>query len=517
MNHQMIASVDLGSNSFRLQICFHHQGQLQVVDSIKEMVRMAAGLDERKRLDKATKQRVLSCLTRFGERLRHFEKSQVRVVATNTFRIMKNAASFVKQCEAVLGFPIEIIAGREEARLIYNGVVHTVPFEGRQTLVVDIGGGSTEFIIGRDQNPQITESLPLGCVLYSMRFFKNDKVSADSFRQAVNAARAEIQRISGALKQLSWDWAIGTSGTARAIRDILVMNTPNQDCITQDGMEQLAKRIISAGSTKKAKLEGLNSDRTEVFAGGLAVMMAIFEELNLKEMVISDAALRDGVFYDLIGRTLNQDLRDETIADYQQRYHVDIEQAKRIQDLALCLLDNLSGSMKDKIEDYTLWRSRLSRAVQLHEIGLSIAHTAYHKHSAYIIENADMAGFSRTEQQNLATLVLSHRGDLKKMEDSLNTPIWVMMILSFRLAVLLHRNRTEIRQPENMSLSYQIKKKILKLKLPQLWLEQNPLSTHALQLESAFWEKIGFHFMIEKGVISNKKGAIYSVLKIKNP
>lgn len=273
----ILASVDLGSNSFRLQICENNNGQLKVIDSFKQMVRFAAGLDEQKNLSAASQEQALDCLAKFGERLRGFRPEQVRAVATNTFRVAKNIADFLPKAEAALGFPIEIIAGREEARLIYTGVIHTLPPGGGKMLVIDIGGGSTEFVIGSTLNPDITESLPLGCVTYSLRFFQN-KITAKDFQSAISAARNEIQRISKNMRREGWDFAVGTSGSAKSIRDVLAAEMPQEADITYKGMRALAERIIEAGSVKKAKFENLKPERIEVFAGGLAVMMAAFEE-----------------------------------------------------------------------------------------------------------------------------------------------------------------------------------------------------------------------------------------------
>lgn len=416
----ILASVDLGSNSFRLQVCENNNGQLKVIDSFKQMVRFAAGLDEQKNLSASSQEQALDCLAKFGERLRGFRPEQVRAVATNTFRVAKNIADFLPKAEAALGFPIEIIAGREEARLIYTGVVHTLPPEGGKMLVIDIGGGSTEFIIGSTLRPNITESLPLGCVTYSLRFFQN-KITAKDFQSAISAARNEIQRISKNMKREGWDFAVGTSGSAKSIRDVLAAELPQEADITYKGMRALAERIVEAGSVKKAKFENLKPERIEVFAGGLAVMMAAFEELELDKMTVTEAALRDGVFYDLIGRALNEDMREQTVSEFQHRYHVSLNQAKRVADTAQTFMDSLCHVKNVTVQELALWKQYLGRAARLHEIGLDIAHTGYHKHSAYILENADMPGFSRKEQTILAQLVIGHRGDMKKMGGIIGT------------------------------------------------------------------------------------------------
>lgn len=494
----MLASVDLGSNSFRLQICQNNKGQLQVVDSIKEMVRFAAGLDAQKNLDEASQERALRCLSKFGERLRGFEPQQVRVVATNTFRVAKNIQDFLPKAEAALGFPVEVIAGREEARLIYTGVVHTLPPNGDKMLVVDIGGGSTEFVIGTSAQPDITESLPLGCVTYSIRFFQN-KISAKDFQTAVTAARAEIQRISKALKKHGWDFAVGTSGSAKAIRDVLAAETGNEDeRITYAGMKKLAERIADAGSTKKARFEGLKPERVDVFAGGLAVMIAVFEELGVSSMKVTDAALRDGVFYDLIGRQLNEDMRDQTVARFQQRYHVSLKQAERVKQTARFLLSSLMRG--DSPQETAYWQDYLGWAADLHEIGTDIAYTAYHKHSAYILNQADMPGFSRKEQQLLALLCLGQRGDVRKLVEQVggNRKLW-SALFALRLAVLFCRARLPLALPQDMALHYDAKRHFFVLDISGKWLDDNPLTAGALSDEISQWAKISPSLEVRPG------------------
>ena len=493
----ILASVDLGSNSFRLQICENNNGQLKVIDSFKQMVRFAAGLDEQKNLSASSQEQALDCLAKFGERLRGFRPEQVRAVATNTFRVAKNIADFLPKAEAALGFPIEIIAGREEARLIYTGVVHTLPPEGGKMLVIDIGGGSTEFIIGSTLRPDITESLPLGCVTYSLRFFQN-KITAKDFQAAISAARNEIQRISKNMRREGWDFAVGTSGSAKSIRDVLAAELPQEADITYKGMRALAERIVEAGSVKKAKFENLKPERIEVFAGGLAVMMAAFEELELDKMTVTEAALRDGVFYDLIGRALNEDMREQTVSEFQHRYHVSLNQAKRVADTAQTFMDSLCHVKNVTVQELALWKQYLGRAARLHEIGLDIAHTGYHKHSAYILENADMPGFSRKEQTILAQLVIGHRGDMKKMGGIIGTNemLWYA-VLSLRLAALFCRSRQDLSFPKNMQLRTDTESHGFILRIDSEWLERHPLIADALEYESVQWQKVNMPFKVE--------------------
>lgn len=493
----MLASVDLGSNSFRLQICRNNNGQLQVVDSIKEMVRFAAGLDEHKNLDLASQERALSCLSKFGERLRGFSPEQVRVVATNTFRVAKNINQFIPKAEAALGFPIEVIAGREEARLIYTGVVHTLPPNGEKMLVIDIGGGSTEFVIGSELQPTHTESLPMGCVTYSLRFFQN-KIGEKDFQTAINTARSEIQRISKLLKREGWDVAVGTSGSAKAIRDVLAAEAGNdEETITYAGMKKLMQRICEAGNTRKAKFNGLKPERIDVFAGGLAVMMAAFEELEIKSMMVTDAALRDGVFYDLIGRQLHEDLREQTVSQFQKRYHVAINQANRVAATANVFMESLAQHAS--VQELKYWQQYLDWAARLHEIGTDIAYTAYHKHTAYILDQADMPGFSRKEQQLLSLLTLGQRGDVRKIEAQVgdNQMMWAA-IFALRLAVLFCRARLPLELPAaRTQLRFDTLKHSFILRISQQWLEDNPLTAGALDNEVEQWAKTNTHFEVQ--------------------
>lgn len=487
----MLASVDLGSNSFRLQICVNHNGQLQVIEDMKHMIRLAGGLDENKNLDEESQQRALECLAQFAERLRGFAAENVRAVATNTFRVAKNIKAFHEKAEAALGFPIEIIAGREEARLIYTGVVHTFKSNGQKMLIVDIGGGSTEFVLGHASQPTHTESLPLGCVTYSKRFFSG-KINEKNFQAAITAARGEIQRISKIYKRQGWDIALGTSGTAKAIAAVIEAEKLGE-VITLAAMRQLKDKIISAGSVKKAKLNNLKSERIEVFAGGLAVLLAAFEELSIEKMAFNEAALRDGVFYDLIGRDYEDDLREQTVLQFQERYHVSKNQAQRVAEIAARFLRSLVRHATVQELDY--WSDYLRWSAMLHEIGIDIAHTGYHKHTAYILAQADMPGFSRGEQTLLSQITLAQRGDLKKMNElgELKPMQWDT-IFALRLSVLFCRARLPLTLPENIQLRRDNGNIVLQVS--QDWLDNNPLTAAALQSEVDAWNKVHKTFVL---------------------
>lgn len=492
-----VAAVDLGSNSFRLQVGRVVDDQIYRMDSLKEPVRLASGLTEEKHLDQASQRRALAALSRFGERLRGFQPEAVRVVATNTLRVAKNAADFLLPAEEALGFPIEIIGGREEARLIYIGVTHCLPLSEHKRLVIDIGGGSTEFIIGRRIEPNLMESLYMGCVSYSMRFFPDGEVNKKRFREAETAAAREVERIASFYKGLGWDEAVGSSGSARAIADLLELNRLNPGGvagITRQGLQTLRTLMIRAGSVERMNLViGVSDERMAVLPGGLAILCAVFEELGLEHMSYAGGALRLGVLYDLLGRYHHHDMRDATVRQFKLRYQIDQRQAGRVRKTALELLAQLidTSALKHDADVRCLkW------AADLHEIGLSVAHADFHKHGAYILGAADMPGFSRQDQARLAQLVLAQRGKLEKvMEMPVSDAGW-HLLFCLRLATVLHRSRDDQSLPElqvkHGAGGYQIE-------LPGDWLASNPLSASALADESIAWQRIGSGCRIKYG------------------
>ncbi len=482
--HSVIAAVDLGSNSFRLQVARVIDDQIYPLDSLKETVRLASGLRADKSLDEASQARALACLKRFNERLRGLPPDAVRAVGTNTFRVAKNAKSFLKAAEAALGCPIEIVAGKEEARLIYLGVSHSLPASRAKRLVVDIGGGSTEFILGAGYEPATMESLYMGCVSYSLRFFPDGRISKSALQKAELAARAEVQSIVAEFSAGHWDEAIGSSGTARALADILAQNGLSDGAITADGLRQLRGLLLKAGSAANLKLPGLSADRVPVIPGGYAVMAAVFEELGVERMQVASGALREGVLHDLVGRFHHHDKRAATVLQFMRRYHVDEQHAARVARTAAALLEGLGRNLEHDEEAV----QQVDWAAGLHEVGLSIAHSGYHKHSAYILANADMPGFSRMEQERLALLVRAHRGALAKIAPLVTRPEEWLPIAALRLAVLLNRSRTEEAPPP---LALQWKAGRFVLSLEREWMDRNPLTETLLEAERAEWRSIG--------------------------
>ena len=495
MGYEQIAAVDLGSNSFRLQIGRVVDDQIYPLDTLKEPVRLASGLTPEKVLDMAAQQRALETLSRFGERLRGFQPEAVRAVATNTLRVAKNSRDFMPQAEAALGFPIEVIGGREEARLIYIGAAHALPAARHKRLVIDIGGGSTEFIIGRKLDPLLMESLFMGCVSYTLRFFPDGKVDKKRFNEAEVSAAREIQTIVQDYRQLGWTEVVASSGTARAIADLLECNGLNPEGvsgITREGVSRLRALIIRAGSAEGLKLAGLRTDRLAVFPGGVAIMSAIFAELGIERMTYSEGALRLGVLYDLLGRFHHHDMRDATVQQFMRRYQVDMRQAERVERTALELLGQLIAVDLPEHESEVRF---LRWAVALHEIGISIAHNAFHKHGAYILSFADMPGFSKKDQERLALMVLGQRGKLEKLPLMPATDVTWRLVFCLRLAALLHRSRADQVLPQifvkALGLGFQVE-------LQTEWLLANPLSAAALSDEASNWQRIGSVFRVKR-------------------
>ena len=489
MEYNTLGAVDLGSNSFHLAIGRVDGDQIYPLDSMKEAVRLGGGVTREKQLTAEVQERALVALKRFSERLAGMPKDSVRAVGTNALRVSKNAASFLREAEKTLGFPIDVISGREEARLIYLGVQHSIPLSTENRLVVDIGGGSTEFIIGNGPKTLAVESLYMGCVSYSNRYFPDGKIEKKAMKEAELSARDEVQAIGAPFQKMGWTEAVGSSGTAKSLAEVLMRNGQDETGITARGLDWLKGALIEAGDMKKVSIEGLREERLPVISGGVAIMSGVFRELGIEKMTVADGALRQGVLWDLLGRVHKADIRDVTVEGFVRRYHVDQAQADRVEKLALRLLTDLSAATGDPIlsmERYLAW------AVRLHEIGISIAQGAYHKHSAYIIANADMPGFSRQEQGWLSNLVLSQRGKLGKMQAAFaDDPRLAALAFCLRLAVIFNRARRSIDLP-NLHVSR--KDKDFRLSIDKAWLEENTLIALALEAERERWQEAGLGF-----------------------
>jgi exopolyphosphatase/guanosine-5'-triphosphate,3'-diphosphate pyrophosphatase len=490
MEYTTLGAVDLGSNSFHLAVSRVVDDQLYPMDALKETVRLGSGLTAEKQLDPHTQERALAALKGFSERLAGMPRQAVRAVGTNALRVARNAGAFLRKAEGTLGFPIEIISGREEARLIYLGVVHSLPLSSNNRLVIDIGGGSTEIIIGNKLRPKAMESLYMGCVSYTERFFPDGRIEKKALKRAELAAREQVQAIAARFEKTGWREVVGSSGTARSIAEVLHRNGQAESGITEAGLAWLREELLAAGDLRKLSLEGLREDRIPVVAGGVAVMSGIFAQLELTEMTVASGALRDGVLWDLLGRVHHRDIREVTVDQFVRRYHVDLAQSHRVDMLAQSFLRGLDEDGPDlqAVAPFLDWAARL------HEIGISIAQGAYHKHSAYILANADMPGFSRQEQGYLSNLVLAQRGKLTKMRAAFDDdPKLAALALCLRLGVIFHRSRRTLKLPR---LKLARRSKGWRLEIESAWLADQTLIAFALEAEREQWDSVGLSFEI---------------------
>jgi exopolyphosphatase/guanosine-5'-triphosphate,3'-diphosphate pyrophosphatase len=490
----VLAAVDLGSNSFHLVVARYTDGQLIVLDRLRESVRLAEGVDDQGRLDKDVAARALACLRRFGQRLEDVHASGVRVVGTSALRQTRNRQPFLDKAREALGHRIEIISGREEARLIYSGVAQTLPDTTDNRLVVDIGGGSTEMIIGRGAEPLELESMKLGCVGMSARYFGDGKLSGKRFARARLAAQQELEPVQEGYLKRGWNQVAGSSGTVRSILEVQKALDPRATAITADGIEAIIGALISAGSVAAIALEGVTEDRRAVFPGGVAILAEIFAQLGIEQMRWADGAMREGLLYDMVGRYMHEDARERTVRSMQQRYHVDLGQAQRVEQTAVALLEGVQDAWQ--LHD-PLAEQALTWACRLHEIGLDVAHSGYHRHGAYLLENADMPGFAREEQLLLARLVGAHRRKLLLAGMSDLEPPWdtraMYLALILRLAVLLHRNHSTEPLP---TVTLTGKPKTLELRFKVRSFRDHPLTAADLNDEIEFLREAGLRLRV---------------------
>ncbi len=492
---EVIAAVDLGSNSFHMVVARHTHGQLTIIDRLREPVRLAAGLDDTGRLSREAMDRALSCLERFGQRLRDIQAESVRVVGTNTFRQARRKGAFLDRAHAALGHPIEIISGIEEARLIYMGVAHSSPNDPGRRLVIDIGGGSTELIIGEGFQARELESLRIGCVAMTKQFFDDGEITEKRMKKARTAVRVELQPILERYKAVGWDQALGSSGTIRSVNDIAHERGNADQSVNLQLLEEISELAIRAGHVSRLKLHGLEEDRMPVFAGGLAILTEIVAALDIRSIRAVEGALRDGLLYDLLGRHTDEDARVRTVRAMQARYYVDIAQASRVESTALSLLAQVRNAW---LLNDTMAEQALSWAAKLHEIGLDISHAHYHKHGGYLLENSDMPGFPREEQTLLAALVNAHRRKLNLESVQDLVPPWhikaELLIVLLRLAVVLHRGRSANALP---NIKLQARTRALEMEFPSRWLEDHPLTLADLEQEAEFLKAVGFKLKFE--------------------
>ncbi|KAA0876198.1 exopolyphosphatase [Nitrincola tapanii] len=494
-NGEILAAIDIGSNSFHLVIARVFEGELKTLDVMSEKVQLAAGLDDNKLLSEESQQRGLDCLSRFAQRLSDIPRRAIRAVATNALREAQNRDEFAAKAERLLGLPLQIVSGHEEARLIYLGVSHTQADDTGQRLVVDIGGGSTEFIIGERFETRLLESLQMGCVSFSEEFFPQGNITKQGFNQAYTAAMQELLSIRRNYRRLGWDSCVGSSGTIKAVNQACTEMGYSQNRITRDALNQLEQDLLRLKHVQDIQYNNVKPERRAVLPAGVAILRAVFDSLDIREMAFSDGALREGVLYDMAGRLRHEDVRERTIRALMKRYQVDMRHASNIEATALILFAQARDTWQltaSEMHDMLCWSART------HEIGLTISHNRFHRHSAYLLQHSDLAGFSHPEQQMLAFLVRSHRRKLPKEElkllpNEVQTPC-LQLALLLRLAVILHRSRSKARLP---ALRLQVEEQKLHLTFPPGWLKHHPLTQADLEEEIEHLRQIDYKLKVD--------------------
>ena len=491
-----LAAVDLGSNSFRLEIGRIEHGEFRRTEYLKETVRQGGGLDEGRNLTVPAMQAGWDCLARFGERLAGFKPSEVRAVATQTLREARNRDEFLLRANQVLGFPIDVISGREEARLIYQGVAHMLPDTQERRLVIDIGGRSTELILGQGRTPKVMESFRVGSIAWSKRYFPDGQFTRKSFEIAEVAATAVMDEAFDAYHPDNWDTAYGSAGTVSAIGDVLIAAGWPSGKITMEGLDWMLERLITAQNVDRLRLPGMREDRKAIIGGGVSVMRSVFKLLKIQGMEWASGGLRHGLICDLTGDTgYAGDLHENSVNRLAHKFGVDTAHGQRVGKVASLLFKQLTNQNKKSISlDYERLLRKLQWAAELHEIGSHISHSDYHKHGAYILDNADAMGFSLSELHRLSILVLGHRGKLRKVEAALENADMVFQLLCLRLAVILCHAR---RDPDLGGISLKqsdAERPVMRLTCRPDWAESYPQSAHLLREEMMSWEKTPWQF-----------------------
>ena len=493
---ELFAAADIGSNSFHLIVARYEHGEPRVIDRLRENVRLAAGLKSDGSLDTLHRDKALACLARFGQRLRGLPPQRVRAVATNAVRQLKAPEAFIAPAEAALGHPIEVVSGREEARLIYLGVAHGIPDAPGRRLVVDIGGGSTEFIIGEGLEPLKKESLQVGCIASTLRFFGDGRLTPRRWQQAQTEIAVEFQQFAADYRAFGWNEAIGSSGTVRAIDAVLRESGWSDAGITRAALERLREAVLACANVNAIALPGLSEDRAGIFAGGVAILEAAFAALGIERMRVAETSMREGLLHDMIGRAERRDPRRASIDALAQRYAVDHVHAARVEAGALALFDQVAAAWELGPTE----RDWLGWAARIHEIGLAIAHSQYHKHGAYIVGHSDLAGFARHEQQVLAVLLRCQRRKpeaavVRALPERLRQSATRTAAL-LRLAVLLQRSREPV-APAPAAL--QADGANLQLSLPRAWLDSHPLTRTDLEKERGYLKALDIKLQVDSG------------------
>lgn len=481
-----IAALDLGSNSFHMVIAKQRHGELKILETHAEKVQLAAGMNTQGKISEEAEQRALACLERFEERIRYFNAADVQIVGTNALRVAKNRRAFILKAQKIIGFPIEVISGREEARLIYLGVAHSMADDQGRRLVIDIGGGSTELVIGERFETHLLESLHMGCVSYRDRYFSDpDTVHKADFDRAVLEASRELLNIKAAYKRLTWDSCVGSSGSIKAVFNALKAtgHCPDEE-ITLDGLNVLRKAVLKVSSINELREFGVKQDRLSTFAAGLAILYAVFKVLKIQTMKFSSEALREGLLYDIVGRIEHEDVRHRTITSLQQRYHIDIAQSERVEETCLHAYFQVAKDWEIEEEEN---ESMLRWASGLYELGNTISHTQHHKHGAYLIQHSDLPGFTELTQKRLAVLVRLHRRriaeDVMNELEAEDARTIIRLVVLLRLAVILTANR--IAKETRFTLNVRGDDHIV-LNMGEDWISKHPLTIANLKAERSY-------------------------------
>lgn len=474
----LYAAIDLGSNSFHMLVVREVAGSIQTIARIKRKVRLAAGLDASNHLSDEAMERGWQCLRLFSEQLQDIPPEQIRVVATATLRIATNSDTFLVKAKAILGCPVNIISGEDEARLIYQGVAHTTGGSDKR-LVVDIGGGSTELVTGKGSQTTTLFSLSMGCVTWLERFFADRYLGKDNFEQAEQAARAMIRPIAGALREQGWQVCVGASGTVQALQEIMMAQGMDER-ITLSKLEQLKQRAIQCGKLEELEIEGLTLERALVFPSGLSILIAIFTELNISSMTLAGGALREGLVYGMLHLPVDRDIRSRTLHNVQRRFAIDPEQANRVSQLADSFARQVSQVWK--LDDRS--RELLESACLIHEIGLSVDFRQAPQHAAYLVRHLDLPGFTPAQKKLLATLLQNQVNgiDLALLSQQNAVPPRVAERLCrlLRLAIIFASRRQDNRLPAVRLLASEDD---LTLTLPSGWMDAHPLRAELLGQE----------------------------------
>jgi exopolyphosphatase/guanosine-5'-triphosphate,3'-diphosphate pyrophosphatase len=487
---ETLAAVDLGSNSFHMVVARVVDGAPRVVDRLRERIALAAGIDKHGDLTDDAQERALACLQRFGQRLRTMGPADVRAVGTNALRKARNSKGFLKRAASALGHPIEVISGHEEARLIYQGVAHDLPDDPGRRLVIDIGGGSTECIVGERYESLHVDSLYMGSVTWTLEFFPKGEIRKQAFGKAEMAARLEVEPIERRYRALAWKHAVGSSGTILAVEELLRTNGWSKGGVTRKGLERLRSAVLDFRSIKDLRIPGLKEERAAVLPGGLAILSALFDGFGIHRLDVSQGALREGLLYDLLGRIRREDVRERSIAALVQRYHADEEYVGCVERTGLALLEQVQRAWDLGDEDA---RRLLVWAARLHEIGTTLSYTGHHKHGAYLVANSDLKGFSKQDQQQLAALIRNHRRRIDKdvLKDLPGSVAdrTLRLTLLLRLSVRLNRARA----PRAASAPrLHAKERALALAFPDKWLDARPMTRADLDEEAAYFDEAGY-------------------------